>query len=155
MKILISLIAFVCTLALTSQSVASEEGGEHGGGHGQLAEKMNALFPHKQADPGKRDVPAKPELESPAYFAKITGAQTTLKWKEVANAEEYHVQVATDANFKWLVANDYHVKGGTFEATNLEPGKHYFWRVAAVKPSNWSTFRRSFFAMSMFETPQK
>ena len=155
MKILISLITFVCTLALTSPSVAAEGGGEHGGGHGNLTEKMNALFPHKKADPEKSNVPAKPELAGPAYFSKIDADKTTLTWKAVPTADEYHVQVATDPNFKWLTANEYHVKDTTFEATNLVPGKHYYWRVAAVKSTNWSTFRKSFFAMSMFETPQK
>lgn len=152
MKILVSLLAFAFTLALTSPSLA-EEGHGGGGGHENLAEKMNALFPPKQEQPAKHDVPAKPELVSPAYFSEIKGDKTSLQWKAVNGAEEYHVQVATDPNFKWLVANDYHVTGTSFEATGLEAGKHYFWRVAAVKPNNWSTFRRSYFAMSMFATP--
>lgn len=152
MKILVSLLAFAMTLALTSRSVAADDahgGGGHGGG---LTEKMNALFPKPKTDPAKSDVPAKPDLASPAYYASVAGDKTTLTWKAVAGADEYHVQVATDANFKWLVANDYHFKGTSFEVTGLEAGKHYFWRVAAVKSKNWDTFRKSFFAMSMFET---
>lgn len=151
MKILVSLLAFAFTLALTSPSVAEEAA--HGGGHGNLAEKMNSLFPQPQEQPAKHDVPAKPELASPAYFSEIKGDKASLQWKAVAGADEYHVQVATDPNFKWLVANDYHVKATSFEATGLEAGKHYFWRVAAVKTANWDTFRKSFFAMSMFATP--
>lgn len=153
MKILVSLLAFAMTLALTSTSVAEEAA--HGGGHGGLTEKMNALFPQPKADPAKNQVPAKPELAGPSYFASIKGDKATLTWKAVAGADEYHVQVATDPNFKWLVANDYSVKGTSFEATALEAGKHYYWRVAAVKTSNWDTFRKSFFAMSMFETATK
>ncbi|WP_374075952.1 fibronectin type III domain-containing protein [Bdellovibrio bacteriovorus] len=151
MKILVSLLAFALTLALTSPSLAEE--GHGGGGHGNLAEKMNALFPKPQEQPDKHDVPAKPELSSPAYFSEVSGDKTALTWKAVAGADEYHVQVATDANFKWLVANEYHNKTTSFEATGLEAGKHYFWRVAAVKSTNWSTFRKSFFATSMFATP--
>lgn len=155
MKTLVSLLAFALTLVLTSPVLAEDaaQGGGHGGGHGGLTEKMNALFPQPEKDPAKNEVPAKPELVSPAYFASVKADKTALTWKAVAGADVYHVQVATDPNFKWLVANENAVKGTTFEATGLEAGKHYFWRVAAVKSNNWSTFRKSFFAMSMFETP--
>ncbi|KHD88638.1 MAG: hypothetical protein OM95_07480 [Bdellovibrio sp. ArHS] len=153
MKIAVSLFAFALTLALTSPSLAEE--GHGGGGHGGLAEKMNALFPPKQPVPAKRDVPAAPELSAPAYFSEIKADKAALQWKAVEGASEYHVQLATDPNFKWLVANEYHVKGTSFEATGLEAGKHYYWRVAAVADANWSTFRRSFFATSMFATPAK
>jgi hypothetical protein len=163
MKILISVLAFAMTLAFSMKSIAaetehgstasSEHGTEHGGGHGGLAAKMNALFPEKEANPAKRAVPAKPELVAPAYFSAIKTDKTNLEWKAVEGADQYHVQVATDPNFKWLVANDQAVKVTNFEVTGLEAGKHYFWRVSAVRSDNWNTFRKSFFAMSMFETP--
>lgn len=151
MKIIVSLFAFALTLALTSPVLAEQ--GHGGGGHGNLAEKMNSLFPEPQAQPAKREVPAKPELSAPAYFSEIKGDKTALSWKAVPGADEYHVQVATDPNFKWLVADVHHYKETSFEATGLEAGKHYFWRVAAVKSNNWSTWRKSFFASSMFMTP--
>ncbi|WP_295905479.1 fibronectin type III domain-containing protein [uncultured Bdellovibrio sp.] len=151
MKILVSLFAFALTLALTSPSLAEE--GHGGGGHENLPEKMNALFPQPAEKPEKHDVPAKPELSAPAYFSEVAGDKTALTWKAVPGADEYHVQVATDPNFKWLVANEYHHKTTSFDVTGLEAGKHYFWRVAAVKSNNWSTFRKSFFATSMFATP--
>ncbi|MGE5087195.1 MAG: fibronectin type III domain-containing protein [Bacillota bacterium] len=151
MKIFVSLLTFAMTLALTCPSLA-EEAHEGGGAHEKLGEKMNSLFPPKQADLAAQAVPAKPDLTSPAYFAAINGTSTTLKWKSAEGAEVYHVQVATDANFKWLVAENHEVKDTSFEVTNLEAGKHYFWRVASVRPDNWKTFRKSYFATSMFET---
>ncbi|WII72568.1 fibronectin type III domain-containing protein [Bdellovibrio sp. 22V] len=157
MKILVSLFAFALTLALTSPSLADQaheqQGKGHGGGHGNLAEKMNALFPEKQPHAEKRQVPSAPELVSPEFYSTVKSDKVTLQWKAVNGADEYHVEVATDPNFKWIVAQDYHHKGTSFEATGLEAGKHYFWRVAAVGSQNWSTFRKSFFAKSMFETP--
>jgi hypothetical protein len=144
MKILVSLLAFVATLALTSTSLAED--------HEKIAEKMNALFPHKEAQLEKRKVPAKPELSSPAYYSVVNGGGANLEWKAVQGADEYHVQVATDANFKWLVSEEHHNKGTSFQVSGLQAGQHYFWRVAAVKSENWSTFRKSFFAMSMFKT---
>jgi len=151
MKILVSLFVFAMTLALTSPSLAEEHGGA---AHDKekLGEKMNSLFPPKQADIAAQTVPAKPDLTSPAYFSAINGAAATLKWKAAEGAQVYHVQVATDANFKWLVAENQEVKDTSFEVANLEAGKHYFWRVASVRPDNWKTFRKSYFATSMFET---
>lgn len=151
MKIVLSLFAFAMTLALTSPSLAEEAA--HGGGHGDLTEKMNALFPQPKAKAESSAVPAKPELSSPAFYAVINGDKANLTWKAVTGADEYHVQVATDPNFKWLVASVEHFKNTEFEVTGLEAGKHYFWRVAAVKSDNWSTFRKGYYASSMFETP--
>lgn len=148
MKIFVSLFAFAMTLALTCTSVAEE----HGGGHEDLGKKMNSLFPPKEADMAAQAVPAKPELTSPEYFQAIKGETTTLKWKAAQGAQVYHVQVATDSNFKWLVAENHDVKDTSFEVTKLEAGKHYFWRVASVRPDNWKTFRKSYFATSIFET---
>lgn len=155
MKILVSVIAFALTLALTAPSTAKAAGG--GGGsaadhHKVLTEKMNALFPPPKQNLEARIAPKTPELAGPAYLAQVSGGTANLQWKAVPTADEYHVQVATDPNFKWLVANEYHVKQNSFEARGLEAGKQYFWRVAAVKTTNWVTFRRSFFATSTFET---
>jgi hypothetical protein len=147
MKILVSVFAFV--LSLSFNSLASEEG--HGG-HEELSKKMNSLFPEKEANLAERTTPEKPALTNPAYFSSISGTTVKLEWKEAKDAEEYHVQVATDPNFKWLVAEDFALKTTSFEVSNLEAGKHYYWRVASVKPNNWKTFRKSFFATSMFET---
>lgn len=150
MKILVSVLAFALTIALTSISLAEQAA--HGGGHENLPEKMNSLFPEPQPQLTKREVPAKPELASPAFNAQTSGDKTTLQWKQVTGADEYHVQVATDTNFKWLVAEDFHVKATSFEATGLTAGTKYYWRVAGVNSTNWSTFRKGFFSMSSFQT---
>jgi hypothetical protein len=154
MKILVSFLAFAMTLALTAPSLA-EEAEHEGGGHENLSEKMNAFFPPKQPDLALSKTPAKAELVAPAYFSTITGDSTQLSWKAVEGADVYHVQVATDPNFKWLVTEDFNVKATTFDVTKLEAGKHYFWRVAAVKENNAATHRKAFFATSMFATATK
>jgi hypothetical protein len=152
MKILVSVFAFVLTLTLAFNTLASEESHGGHGGHEELSKKMNSLFPEKEANLAARKAPEKPALTSPAYFAAIKGNAVKLEWKASEGAEEYHVQVATDPNFKWLVTENFAVKGTSFDLSTLEAGKQYYWRVAAVKPNNWSTFRKSFFATSMFET---
>ncbi|MNL55727.1 hypothetical protein D3C87_1791590 [compost metagenome] len=116
---------------------------------------MNSLFPPKQPDLAKGKAPAKAKLVGPAYFSTVNGDSTQLSWEAVEGADVYHVQVATDANFKWLVAEDFTVKATNFQVSKLEAGKHYFWRVAGVKEDNASTHRKAFFATSMFATATK
>ncbi|MGZ3770897.1 MAG: fibronectin type III domain-containing protein [Bdellovibrio sp.] len=150
MKIFVALFTFALTLTLTLPSLAEEKAG--GGGHENLPEKMNSLFPQPQPQLQKREVPAKPELTAPAFNSVVSGDKVLLQWNAVPGVEEYHVQVATDPNFKWIAAEVLNHKGTSFEAISLGSGKTYFWRVAGVKPQNWSTFRKGFFSMSSFKT---
>lgn len=149
MKILVSILTFALTLALTSPSVAEEKA--HGG-HGDIPEKMNSLFPEPAAKLEKRDLPTQPEIVAPAFNTVVTTDNVTLQWNAVPGADEYHVQIATDPNFKWIATEVLHHKTNSFDAISLGAGKTYYWRVAAVKTQNWSTFRKGFFAMSSFQT---
>lgn len=112
------------------------------------------LFPPPQANPSKIARPAKPELLAPTYRAQITDSKVSLKWAPVASADAYHLQVATDPNFKWLVVNQEILNGTSFDLNSLEKGHHYFWRVAALKTDNDPTYMKGWFALSTFETPQ-
>jgi hypothetical protein len=95
--------------------------------------------------------PSKVTLESPEAFAKIQGGTATLKWTESKGADSYHVQVATDPNFKWLIKNENFYKGTTMDLSGLEAGKQYFWRVAGMKADNQPEYLKGFFTMSSFE----
>jgi hypothetical protein len=141
MKILISFAVFAASLTFGLTSLAAEEGRD-----------MNALFPKPQPNVALSQPPAKTELVSPSYYEKMSGATATLKWKESTDASVYHVQVATDPNYKWLVKEEHLYKGTSLELSGLEAGKHYFWRVAAVKPDNKAGDIAGPFAASMFET---
>ena len=103
-------------------------------------------------DMSKSARPAKPELLEPSYRAKISSDSVTLKWSPVATASSYHLQVATDPNFKWLVVNEESTKQNSFDVKGLEKAKHYFWRVAALKQDNVPTFTKGWFSLSTFET---
>lgn len=165
MKYFIALFAFFLTLGLTTRTLAAagpadascKPEGEaacadaHGGhgGHGDLSERMNSLFPEKQKDPEMSKVPAVVELTAPKFLSRVEGP-TVLEWKEAVGANAYHLQVATDPNFKWLVINDHFVKATSFEFTQAEAGKKYFWRVAAYNTNNESTFTKSLFSSSAF-----
>lgn len=148
MKALISVFVIALTLTLSFEVLAA--GGA--GGHANLTEEMNKLFPPHKPDPSKRVPPSTTELLEPAYFAKISGDAVTLKWKAVEGADRYHVQVASDAQFKWIITQDYAVKGTEFSLTGLEKGKQYFWRVLSENSTNEQLFTKSPFKTSMFAT---
>lgn len=152
---LFALVATVSVLTLTSALSFANEGGEHTAApaaEGKGSKTATNFFPKKQADKTLATRPESPELIEPAFMTKVTGGTVTLKWKEVAGATNYHLQLATDPNFKWLVKNDFLYQGTSFEATGLEAGKHYYWRVAAQKGTNEPAYTKSGFNKSMFET---
>lgn len=162
----ITLIALATSLALTTTVFAEEGHAEKDApahtdakgekkGHKDLDAEMNALFPKAIPNMALSTPPGKPELETPTYFQKISDNKVTLKWKSAENAAVYHVQVATDPNYKWLVKEEQLFSGNTLEVSGLEVGKHYFWRVAGVKPENKNGSIKGAYAASMFETASK
>ncbi|HEY8271910.1 MAG TPA: fibronectin type III domain-containing protein [Pseudobdellovibrionaceae bacterium] len=143
MKIFVSVLVFVTALTVGVQSLAMNKEGSI---------DMDGLFPPPQSNLSFGERPAKPELTAPSFFQKINASQATLTWKAVPTAESYHVQLATDPNFKWLVKEEQLLKGTTLEVAGLESGKHYFWRVSAMKPENKNGHIQGAFSSSMFVT---
>jgi hypothetical protein len=147
--------AAICSILMSLSAPAfAAEGATHE--KPEAAERdMNALFPQPLPNVTLSQRPEKPVLESPAFYEKIADAKVTLKWKEAAGATVYHVQVATDPNFKWLVKEESLLKGNTMEVSGLEGGKSYFWRVAGVKPENKAGSIQGVYTASMFEATAK
>lgn len=172
MNIFAAIFVFFLTLGLTMKTLAKDpagtetctsaeaatctdshkKSGGHHGGHGDLDAKMNSLFPEKQAVKDMSKRPAKVQLQSPAFREKVPGTAVQLAWQTVAGADTYHVQVATDPNFKWLVVNDAFVKDATYNFDKAQAGTRYFWRVASWNSKNESGYTKSDFNSSLFET---
>lgn len=112
----------------------------------------NKLFPQPKLETQLSKTPLKTTLLSPDFMQQVSAAKVQLKWKDVADAPEYHLQVATDPNFKWLTLDQNNIKENTFEVTGLEAGKTYFWRVAAVNTAKVNTHQKSPFVQSSFVT---
>ena len=115
--------------------------------------KMNSLFPEKQPDPTRVARPGATELVSPSFLSNLTPGTVRLEWKSGTNvngAAQYHVQVATDPNFKWLVVNEHFVNGKMYDFTKAEAGQRYFWRVAGVKGDNKPGYTQANFVSSAF-----
>lgn len=144
MKILISVLVFMTTLTIGLQTLAAE-----------TERDMSALFPQPKANLSLGERPDKPTLQEPVFEQHISGDNVTLKWADAKGAEVYHVQVATDPNFKWLVKEENLYKGTSLAVNGLQPNKHYFWRVAGLKPENKNGHIKGPFNNSMFTTETK
>lgn len=110
------------------------------------------LFPQPKANKSKSTLPSPATIIEPAFMAVVQGGSTVLKWNAVDIAENYHLQVATDPNFKWLVVDDQLVKKPSYELSGLDTGKLYYWRVAAVRNSNDAMYIKGPYSRSTFET---
>lgn len=146
-KVSITLTASVICL---SANLALAAGGGSAG-HGGKPYDLNAV---KQPVPdlAKATAPKPPQLLEPEALQKVSGTNVTLKWQATEGAEVYHVQVATDPNFKWLIVDEQSFPQTSIQPQGLVLNKNYFWRVAARKPTNDAGATKSFFSSSSFTT---
>lgn len=122
-------------------------------GAGKSSHRDNkALFPTPMANLDKSKMPEKVKLLTPAFASAISGASTELKWNATSGQNSYHVQVAKDPNFKWLLVDTPLYKSTSLAVSGLEPGMHYYWRVAATAEGNWPSTLKGPFSVSMFQT---
>jgi len=67
-------------------------------------------------------------------------------WKKFMSGEKYHIQIATDPNFQYLVKDTSNIIDTFYVYTSqLLPGKTYFWRVRAEREnctSSWAETQR-------------
>lgn len=109
------------------------------------------IFPPKQADKSKGTTPQRVEIIEPKAFSNVNGPTVELQWKAAEGATSYRVQVATDPNFKWLVAEKDFVTDTKFSLSGLESGKKYHWRVFPWKKDNDPSWTSGVATVSSFE----
>lgn len=135
--------ASVCTPSHNAKTCASEVSPD------DHAAAMNSLFPEKQPLTKLTVRPGVVALISPKFLSQVTGS-TKLAWKAAPGANAYHIQIATDPNFKWLIADEHFISTTSYEFTKAEAGNRYFWRVAAFNSDNEAMFMKSNFVSSVF-----
>lgn len=88
-----------------------------------------------------RVLPFAPTLTFPAHQAIAQDTVLTLAWDAALGATDYEVQVSVHSNFSALHPTA-PVAGRTVALTELEPNRHYYWRVrgmnASGTPGAWS-----------------
>lgn len=118
-------------------------------------EQVTNIYPEIEKNKAAIMRPEKVKLVSPAFLTKVSGPSVKLEWTAASGAQNYHVQVSKDAGFNnrsMYVAEDKFVNATSFEVGNLEPGVKYFWRVASYNKNQESTYTKSLFVSSAFET---
>lgn len=75
------------------------------------------------------------------YYTK--GTSNTVLWNNLGSGYQYFVEVSEDPNFGTVTANSGWVSNTSYEFSNLEDGKMYFYRVKAKNSSggqsSWSS----------------
>ncbi len=111
------------------------------------------LFPPKTPIKELTTRPEAPQNLEPAPFTNTGTTSVVLKWGLVEGADQYHLQVATDPNFKWLIYNGEFEKTNSYPLSGLEAKKTYYWRVWAKKTKNDPTYTKSLsYSRSVFST---
>ncbi len=148
---MLSKITFVAFFLVISNAFAEEHGGEHTAGSAPEPKILELeIHPEPKKELVTRAEP--PSLQAPQFFTEISGKAVTLSWVAVEGADFYHVQLATDPNFKWLVLNEPMFNKTEIIFNDLEPAKHYYWRVASLKSQNDPGYVKGNFHASMFRT---
>ncbi len=75
--------------------------------------------------------PFAPKVSSPAEAATVRDADPELRWEKVAQANEYLLELARDADFKQMLDSQRVANTAYKIEKNLEPGQ-YYWRLASV-----------------------
>jgi hypothetical protein len=76
--------------------------------------------------------PEPPFTSAPQNKAKFSGEKADFSWATNAEAATYRFQLASDAAFTKLVADEKSVRGNSYSAASLKPGE-YFWRASSVR----------------------
>ncbi len=87
-------------------------------------------------------VPDVPVLGMPMNGDNVVGTTPTFSWNAANGAEEYEIEIATDAAFSTIVATANNITGLNYtSATTLSNATVYFWRVKSSNicgASEWS-----------------
>ncbi|WP_415898964.1 FecR domain-containing protein [Neptuniibacter sp. QD48_11] len=76
--------------------------------------------------------PQPPFPMAPANKATLRGQTPLLEWTRSSDAENYIVEIATDANFQNIVTSDSGLTTPNLNLTGLAESQTYFWRLASV-----------------------
>ncbi len=110
------------------------------------------IFKQKiDAGTGGIAVTVAPGLILPVDMQQITTTEALLVWGRVANASKYHLQVATDAAFTMLIADDATLTDTSKTITSLAANTTFYWRVSGISSEGqagpWAGMR-SFITMA-------
>ncbi|MCS6838871.1 MAG: hypothetical protein NZ480_08495 [Bdellovibrionaceae bacterium] len=144
------------TISLITFAADHSSNQAEGNRHNNMEKPYFKLFTSKEATgPHLSKLPEKPQIILPVAFSKIPeGQEVLLKWHQIPGATAYHLQIASDPQFKWIIQEVYSLTETEFRIRNLSAGT-VFWRVAAVNSQNLPGYTKSPFAFSSFEVTSR
>jgi len=93
----------------------------------------------------QRGIPGVPVLSFPNDMADVTASVFMLNWSDATWANQYRIQIATDAGFS-VIIHDHTTTGNSSRYLHtLNPIGNYYWRVQSINEngvSNWSLVRQ-------------
>jgi len=88
------------------------------------------------------DVPAAPTLSSPVNGASDLSQPIVLSWSEADIADKYNIQIADNPSFSPAIKDNL-IYTTTYNASGLDDGTTYYWRVRAGNDCGWGDFTDS------------
>ena len=88
--------------------------------------------------------PGAVSLASPANGAIDVSANPTLSWNAASNADNYDLQLATDAGFNNIVDNATAINGTSYSPGGLSANTAYYWRVRSNNSCGTSAYSSAF-----------
>lgn len=118
----------------------------------QATEESFEIYHEQKPNSNLAQRPGIPKLTAPAPLATVGAGEIKLQWNKIEDASAYALQVSADPIFFTLLVNEplYKETSYTLKDIKLEPGKNYYWRVAAVKEENQPGTIKSLFNRSSF-----
>lgn len=147
MKLFISILSLITLISYPVSFAADHESGHK---EEKSHKDWNEVFKQPVGNEALAQAPEKTQIIEPTFLAPITGSEVTLKWTPVVGVK-YHLQVATDPNFKWLVMDEALVTYTEYNLKNITAGQQYFWRVYTQKPENNNSYTKGPAVSSSFE----
>lgn len=98
-----------------------------------------------------QDVAPIPLPLEPTEAATVSDTVVRLIWRSIPQAQRYHLQVASDSNFRSLIVNDSTLRDTTYLLRSLANRSQYYWRVRGRHATlGWSEFSaRSSFSVAL------
>lgn len=98
--------------------------------------------------------PTTPMLISPTNKVEQLPTTVTVKWTSAERAETYNLQVAKNYQFIDPIYNETGITDTTFELTNLDHLRTYYWRVSAESEYGTSAWSTIWSFQTMREAPE-
>ncbi|MCF8259458.1 MAG: FecR family protein [Melioribacteraceae bacterium] len=102
-----------------------------GGETVKIGKNQKSTIINGQAPSKAENLLAAPKLIKPINSAGVSAKDLVFNWEPNPKAKGYLIEIASDANFKKTLFNEFNFQGTELSSVEMENGI-YFWRVSAI-----------------------